>query len=585
MHVGHLRTTIIGDALARILDFAGHEVIRDNHLGDWGTQFGMLIEHLLDVGEDSAEAALLHDRPERVLPGRAEQVRRRPGVHRAGPAAGGAAAGRRPGDAPAVAAPGRPVPGLPAPDLPAAAGDADRRGHPRRELLQRHAGRGLRRAGGQRRRGDQRRRAVRLPARVHRTQRRAAAADHQEERRRLQLRHHGPGHDPVPDSGPARGPGHLRGGLGPGAALPDGVRGGPAGGLDPGRARGSSTPRSATCSAPTGRSCAPGPATRSSSATCSPRASTGPGTSSTSWVPARTSAKPSGPAIAEAVGVGAIKYADLSTARDSEYVFDWDRMISFKGNTGPLPAVRDDPDPVHLPPGRDRPGGRGRAGQAGRTGGTGAGAAAARLRRRGPAGRGERGAAPAGQLPVRGGQFVHHVLRAVPGAERARPRCGTAGWRWPRSPCGCWTPGSACSASRSPSGCSPAQGKSAALSQRNPRFRALMSQPGPESSGPWTTCTRLPVTATRRTPAAPISSGLRAPGPPAATRRTRGPARPTPGHLDQHYARDRRHALRWTVGLSLALVLAAGSVIAGVALASHTPASTSRRPATARARR
>ncbi|MGP7999158.1 MAG: arginine--tRNA ligase [Streptosporangiaceae bacterium] len=63
MHVGHLRTTIVGDALARILDFAGHEVIRDNHLGDWGTQFGMLIEHLLDVGEDSAEAALLHTDP------------------------------------------------------------------------------------------------------------------------------------------------------------------------------------------------------------------------------------------------------------------------------------------------------------------------------------------------------------------------------------------------------------------------------------------------------------------------------------------------------------------------------------------
>ena len=63
MHVGHLRTTIIGDALARILDFAGHEVIRDNHVGDWGTQFGMLIEHLLDVGEDSAEAALLHTDP------------------------------------------------------------------------------------------------------------------------------------------------------------------------------------------------------------------------------------------------------------------------------------------------------------------------------------------------------------------------------------------------------------------------------------------------------------------------------------------------------------------------------------------
>jgi hypothetical protein len=47
---------------------------------------------------------------------------------------------------------------------------------------------------------------------------------------------------------------------------------------------------------------------------------------------------------------------------------------------------------------------------------------------------------------------------------------------------------------------------------------------------------------------------------------------PQPGYLEQHYTRDRRHALRWTVGLSLALVLAAGSVIAGVALASH-PAS------------
>ncbi len=59
MHVGHLRTTVVGDAIARVLEFAGHRVIRDNHVGDWGTPFGMLIEHLLDVGEDSAEAALL----------------------------------------------------------------------------------------------------------------------------------------------------------------------------------------------------------------------------------------------------------------------------------------------------------------------------------------------------------------------------------------------------------------------------------------------------------------------------------------------------------------------------------------------
>lgn len=46
MHVGHLRTTIIGDSLARVLGFLGAEVIRANHLGDWGTQFGMLIQYI-----------------------------------------------------------------------------------------------------------------------------------------------------------------------------------------------------------------------------------------------------------------------------------------------------------------------------------------------------------------------------------------------------------------------------------------------------------------------------------------------------------------------------------------------------------
>jgi len=47
MHVGHLRSTIIGDALVRMLEFAGHKVVRQNHVGDWGTQFGMLITNLL----------------------------------------------------------------------------------------------------------------------------------------------------------------------------------------------------------------------------------------------------------------------------------------------------------------------------------------------------------------------------------------------------------------------------------------------------------------------------------------------------------------------------------------------------------
>jgi arginyl-tRNA synthetase len=63
MHVGHLRSTVVGDALARILEHLGHAVIRQNHIGDWGTPFGMLIEHLLDVGERSKEARLLETDP------------------------------------------------------------------------------------------------------------------------------------------------------------------------------------------------------------------------------------------------------------------------------------------------------------------------------------------------------------------------------------------------------------------------------------------------------------------------------------------------------------------------------------------
>jgi arginyl-tRNA synthetase len=54
MHVGHLRSTVIGDAVVRLLGWLGHQVIKANHVGDWGTPFGMLIEHLVDVGEDEA---------------------------------------------------------------------------------------------------------------------------------------------------------------------------------------------------------------------------------------------------------------------------------------------------------------------------------------------------------------------------------------------------------------------------------------------------------------------------------------------------------------------------------------------------
>jgi arginyl-tRNA synthetase len=54
MHVGHLRSTIIGDALVRLLRFVGHEVVGDNHLGDWGTQFGLLIVGMRELGDAAA---------------------------------------------------------------------------------------------------------------------------------------------------------------------------------------------------------------------------------------------------------------------------------------------------------------------------------------------------------------------------------------------------------------------------------------------------------------------------------------------------------------------------------------------------
>jgi arginyl-tRNA synthetase len=58
MHVGHLRTTVIGDSIVRTLARLGHRVIRQNHLGDWGTPFGMIIEHVRELGGTSADLAL-----------------------------------------------------------------------------------------------------------------------------------------------------------------------------------------------------------------------------------------------------------------------------------------------------------------------------------------------------------------------------------------------------------------------------------------------------------------------------------------------------------------------------------------------
>ncbi len=58
MHVGHLRATVIGDCLRRVLSMLGHKVIAQSHIGDWGTQFGMLVEQILDEGIDASTLTL-----------------------------------------------------------------------------------------------------------------------------------------------------------------------------------------------------------------------------------------------------------------------------------------------------------------------------------------------------------------------------------------------------------------------------------------------------------------------------------------------------------------------------------------------
>jgi arginyl-tRNA synthetase len=73
MHVGHIRATIIGDSLARLFDFAGHDVIRDPHFGDWGFQMGLLITAVVDDGLDPATITL--DDLQRIYPEASERAR------------------------------------------------------------------------------------------------------------------------------------------------------------------------------------------------------------------------------------------------------------------------------------------------------------------------------------------------------------------------------------------------------------------------------------------------------------------------------------------------------------------------------
>lgn len=63
MHVGHLRSTIIGDCISRMLEFLGNDVVRQNHIGDWGTQFGMLVQQMIDDGVTPMQGTVFETLP------------------------------------------------------------------------------------------------------------------------------------------------------------------------------------------------------------------------------------------------------------------------------------------------------------------------------------------------------------------------------------------------------------------------------------------------------------------------------------------------------------------------------------------
>ena len=155
LHVGHLRATVVGDAIVRVLEHLGHTVVRAAHLGDWGTPFGMLIEHALDIGEDATRKQLVTGeftafyqaaRAEfDTEPGFADRARRRVALLQ-----GGEPESRRLWQLLVAAS----MEYLHR-DLPAARGHADRGRHGPGELLQPDAGRRVRRTAGRRARRDQ----------------------------------------------------------------------------------------------------------------------------------------------------------------------------------------------------------------------------------------------------------------------------------------------------------------------------------------------------------------------------------------------------------------------------------------------
>ena len=333
MHVGHLRSTLIGDALARVLGFLGHDVRRENHIGDWGTPFGMLIEHLLDVDGGGQRRVLQRAGPQRVLRRGPPAVRQRPGLRGALPQPRRAAAERRRRDVAPLAhlrdesmrhagevyellgvllTPEDVVgESFYNPLLPVVVSELDEKGL----LVENDGALCVFPEGFENRNGEP------LPLIVRKSDGGygypatdlAAVRDRTGRIGATRLLYVVAAEQTL----------HFRLVF---AAAADGR-------IPPAAASRPSTSRSASCSGPTARRWPAAPANPSVSSTCLTegveRADAAMKERSSELSPERQAA------VAHALGIGAVKYADLSTERMRDYVFDWDRMLAFEGDTGP----------------------------------------------------------------------------------------------------------------------------------------------------------------------------------------------------------------------------------------------------------
>ena len=335
MHVGHLRSTIIGDALARLLRFLGHQVITDNHLGDWGTQFGILLygyRHFVDekafADDPVRELARLYVKVRQLMQGGEDEQAHGDPV---GDAARLETAKLHAGD----------------PEnrrlwqlfMPACLEEIQPRLSPagchlrpcvRRKLLQRHAARSRHGSG----------KAGNRPAQrgsiSHFSRRRRTAGLDPKTRRGLHLHDHGPGHHSLPHGALATERDLVCRGRAASPALQDAFRGGPALGLR--QRSSSSTSPSARSSAKTANRSRRAKGGPSNWKTCWTKPSSG---QPTFWRRAPRSRKKAPFKLTEeerrqisaVVGIGAVKYADLSQNRTTDYKFDFDKMLAMNGNT------------------------------------------------------------------------------------------------------------------------------------------------------------------------------------------------------------------------------------------------------------